>query len=169
MQGGNRRVEQGRAGNLHKVDGGEAAGMPKEAKPPSSSPAEHHEGKRAGAACICACCIPQRLHSTCCNVRLGHGKGVWLGLAAVNTVHRDLYQRCLKSMLICSLSHNALCYVHWDWWHSACAAQCAVWCSINMYAANVAASEQETHVSLPHPHDIAAHGSTVRFLQAHSL
>lgn len=59
MQGGHRRVEQGRAGNLHKVDGGEAAGMPKDAKPPSSSPAEHHEGKRAGA--VCACCIARRV------------------------------------------------------------------------------------------------------------
>ncbi len=48
MQGGNRRAEQGRAGNLNKVDSGDTAGMPKDAKPASSSPTEHHEGKREG-------------------------------------------------------------------------------------------------------------------------
>jgi len=35
-------------GNVHDVDSGDTAGMPKDAKPASSSPAEHHEGKRQG-------------------------------------------------------------------------------------------------------------------------
>ena len=48
FQGGNQRQEQGRAGNVHNVDSGETAGMPKEQKPPSSSPVEHHDDKRAG-------------------------------------------------------------------------------------------------------------------------
>lgn len=55
MQGGDRQAEKGRTGNMGKVDAGDTAGMPKDAKPPSSSPEEHHEGKReakgaAGAA-----------------------------------------------------------------------------------------------------------------------
>ncbi|KAA6417129.1 MAG: hypothetical protein FRX49_12884 [Trebouxia sp. A1-2] len=33
-------------GNMHDVDSGDTAGMPKDAKPASGSPAEHHEGKR---------------------------------------------------------------------------------------------------------------------------
>jgi hypothetical protein len=45
MQGSNR---QGGQGNVHDVDSGDTAGMPKDAKPASGSPAEHHEGKRQG-------------------------------------------------------------------------------------------------------------------------
>ncbi|KAL0038375.1 hypothetical protein WJX77_004052 [Trebouxia sp. C0004] len=43
MQGSNMQVGQG---NAHDVDSGDTAGMLKDAKPASASPAEHHEGKR---------------------------------------------------------------------------------------------------------------------------
>ena len=44
------RDEEGQVGrgNMHDVDSGDTAGMPKDAKPASSSPAEHHDGKRQG-------------------------------------------------------------------------------------------------------------------------
>lgn len=45
MQGGSQKGEQG---NLNQVDTGEMAGMPKDVKPPSASPAEHHSEKRQG-------------------------------------------------------------------------------------------------------------------------
>lgn len=45
MQEGSRKGEQG---SLNQVDTGEMAGMPKDAKPPSASPAEHHFDKRQG-------------------------------------------------------------------------------------------------------------------------
>lgn len=45
MQGGSRQGEQG---SLNQVDTGEMAGMPKDVKPPSASPAEHHSDKRQG-------------------------------------------------------------------------------------------------------------------------
>lgn len=60
MQGGDRRAEKGRTGNMGKVDVGDTAGMPKDAKPPSSSPEEHHEGKREGTwpiPCACQFCV----------------------------------------------------------------------------------------------------------------
>lgn len=55
MQGGNRRGEQG---SLNQVDTGEMAGMPKDSKPPSASPEEHHSQRRQGvqrAQPHCAC------------------------------------------------------------------------------------------------------------------
>ena len=49
MQEGSRKGEQG---SLNQVDTGEMAGMPKDAKPPSASPAEHHSDKRQGMLCL---------------------------------------------------------------------------------------------------------------------
>ena len=48
MQGGSRRPEKGQVGNYGIVDSGEMAGMPREQKPPSSSPKEQHSDKREG-------------------------------------------------------------------------------------------------------------------------
>lgn len=45
MQQGSRKGEQG---SLNQVDTGDMAGMPKDAKPPSASPAEHHSDRRQG-------------------------------------------------------------------------------------------------------------------------
>lgn len=45
MQGDRRQGEQGR---LNQVDTGDMAGMPKDVKPPSASPPEHHSHKRQG-------------------------------------------------------------------------------------------------------------------------
>ena len=50
MQGGS---QQGEQGSLNQVDTGEMAGMPKDAKPPSASPAEHHSEKRKGMLHLC--------------------------------------------------------------------------------------------------------------------
>lgn len=47
---------QGEQGSLNMVDAGEAAGIPKDAKPPSSSPQEHHPKKREGLYAALAQC-----------------------------------------------------------------------------------------------------------------
>lgn len=46
LQGGSRRPEKGQMGNYGNVDSGEMAGMPKDQKPPSSSPKEQHPDGR---------------------------------------------------------------------------------------------------------------------------
>lgn len=53
MQGGDRRPEKGQVGNYGNVDSGEMAGMPKDQKPPSSSPTEQHSDARDSKHSLC--------------------------------------------------------------------------------------------------------------------